>query len=48
MIVELIRDIFDLLLDRDEHTSRVCSFPLSEAGLEPKELPVSFISIKIL
>jgi hypothetical protein len=48
MIVEFIGNIFDLLLHRKQHTSRVCSLPLREAGFDPKELPVSFISIKIL
>ena len=43
MIVELVGNVFDLLLHNKRATSRVCSLPFSEAGLEPKELPVSFI-----
>ncbi len=43
MVVEFVGDIFDLLLNGERGTSRVCSFPLSEAGLLPKLLPVSFM-----
>lgn len=43
MVVEFIGDVFDLLLDQEWSTSRVWSLPLSEAGLDPKLLPVSFI-----
>ena len=44
MIVELVRDVLDLLLGEGRSTSRVCSLPLREAGLEPKLFPVSFIN----
>lgn len=40
MVVELVGDVFDLLLDEGTSTSSVCSLPLREAGLEPKLLPV--------
>jgi len=40
MIVELVGDVFDLLLLHARVTSRVCSLPLREAGLEPKLFPV--------
>ena len=48
MIVELITDIFDLLLSEGRCTSNVCNLPLREAGLEPKLLPVSFINKNII
>ena len=44
MVVELVRDVLDLVLNREGVTSRVCSLPLREAGLDPKEFPVSFIN----
>jgi len=43
VIVEFVGDVFDLLLHTKQATSRVCSLPFSEAGLDPNELPVSFI-----
>lgn len=44
MVVEFIGDVFDLCLNGGVSTSKVWSFPLREAGLEPKLLPVSFIN----
>jgi hypothetical protein len=43
VVVELVRDVLDLALTKAGRTSRVCSLPFNEAGLEPKLLPVSFI-----
>lgn len=43
MVVEFVRDVFDLRLNEGGCTSRVWSLPLSEAGLLPKLFPVSFI-----
>jgi len=40
VIIELVGDVFDLLLDELTSTSRVCSLPFREAGFEPKLLPV--------
>jgi hypothetical protein len=40
VIIKLIRYIFDLLLDDQKGTSKVCSLPLREAGFDPKLLPV--------
>lgn len=40
VVVELIRDVLDLVLPAEGGTSRVCSLPFSEAGFEPKLLPV--------
>ena len=48
MIIKFVGDIFDLLLGERGSTSRVCNLPLSEAGLDPKLLPVSFIKIKLI
>jgi len=45
MVVELVGDVFDLLLGHMISTSRVCSFPLREAGFEPKLFPVSFMTV---
>jgi hypothetical protein len=44
VVVELIGNVLDLLLGNDTNTSNVCNFPLRDAGLEPNELPVSFIN----
>lgn len=44
VVVEFVRDVFDLGLSGGAITSRVCSFPLREAGLDPKLLPVSFMN----
>lgn len=44
MVVELVGDVFDLSLSCGLSTYKVCSFPLREAGLEPKLLPVSFMN----
>jgi hypothetical protein len=43
MVVQLLGNVFDLLLGYYESTSRVWSLPLREAGLDPKLWPVSFI-----
>lgn len=40
VVVQLVRDVLDLLLSRLIDTSSVCSLPLREAGLEPKLFPV--------
>jgi hypothetical protein len=40
VVVELIRDVLDLLLRKGKSTSRVCNLPFKEAGFEPKLLPV--------
>lgn len=41
VVIELIGDVFYLLLDQDTLTSRVCSLPFRDAGLFAKLCPVS-------
>jgi len=45
VVVELVGDVLDLVLNGMMATSRVCSLPLREAGLDPKLLPVSFMEL---
>jgi hypothetical protein len=40
MVIELVGNIFDLLLIKIINTSSVCNFPLSDAGFDPKLCPV--------
>ncbi len=40
MVIQLIRNVFDLLLSKNKNTYNVCNFPLSDAGFEPKLCPV--------
>lgn len=44
MVVEFVGNVLDLGLSLTPSTYKVWSFPLREAGLEPKLLPVSFIN----
>lgn len=48
VVVELVGDVFDLVLSGGDGTSRVWSLPLREAGLDPKLFPVSFMELYII